>query len=60
MIFSYELSLRMMIKQLTLGFELELYDPCDYSFIFFYLEYLLIVFEKNRVNYLNQFPPAQL
>jgi hypothetical protein len=43
MIYSYEIALQMMLKQLTLGFELELYSRTDYEFIFYYLEYIFIV-----------------
>jgi hypothetical protein len=53
MIFSYELAMRMMIKQLNLGFELELYDHFDLSYVYFYLEYFTNIHEKNRSNYLN-------
>lgn len=51
MIFSYEISLQMMITQLQMGFELGLYSDVDYSFIFFYLEYVVSILEKNRSNY---------
>jgi len=43
MIFSYEIALQMMIKQLMMGFELELYSPTDYELVYFYLEYLTSV-----------------
>jgi hypothetical protein len=39
-----------------LGFELEIYDQSEYSFIFFYIEYLLIVYNRNRSNYFNGLP----
>lgn len=47
--------MKMMIKQLTLGFELELYHPSDYPYILFYLDYFYGALDNNNRNFIGKF-----
>ena len=44
-----------MIKQLLLGFELELYQPCDYPYVLFYLDYFYGAVDNNNRNFITKF-----
>lgn len=47
--------MKMMIKQLLLGFELELYIECDYPYILFYLDYMCGALDNNNRNYITKY-----
>jgi len=55
MIWFYGLSAKLMCRQLLLGAELELYSQADYPFIFYYLEYVYSIIEKNNINLIARF-----
>ncbi|CAK88298.1 unnamed protein product (macronuclear) [Paramecium tetraurelia] len=59
MIFSYEIAVQSMIQQLQYGFDLELYSDVDYASIYFYLEYLTTILDRNRSNYVSQLTNSQ-
>ncbi len=50
----------MMIKQLNLGFELELYHHVDYPMVLFYLSYLYGLIESNNRLYLVKYDKSFL
>ena len=47
--------MKMMIKQLLLGLELELYHPCDYPCIFFYLDFFYGAMDNNNRNFITKY-----
>lgn len=47
--------MRMMVKQLLLGFELELYHATDYPYILFYLDYFYGAIDNNNRNFITKF-----
>jgi hypothetical protein len=44
-----------MAKQLHLGIEIDLYYPIEYPCIFFYLDYIYNISEKNAANFFKNF-----
>jgi hypothetical protein len=49
-----------MIKQLHIGIEIDLYYPIEFPYIFYYLDYLLNVVDKNSNTFLSKFDPLYI
>lgn len=55
LIWCYDMAIKMMIKQLLLGFEMDLYIDCDYPFVLFYLDYLCGALDNNNRSFVSRF-----
>ena len=55
LIWCYDIAIKMMIKQLLLGFEMDLYIDCDYPFVLFYLDYLCGALDNNNRSFVSRF-----
>lgn len=44
-----------MIKQLQMGIEVDLYYPEEYGYIFYYMEYLFSVSNRNSMTFIKKF-----
>lgn len=56
----YNLATTTMIKQILWGFEGDLYEPCEYHYVCYYLEYILHINQKNNNYFLNKLDKAFL
>lgn len=54
---SFDLVMKVLVKQLLLGFEIELYEQVDIPAVLFYLEYFNLLMDRNNNNYIAKFDP---
>ena len=53
--YTYYIAINHMIKQLQTGISIDLYYPEEYSYIFYYMEYLFGIANKNSLIFLKKF-----
>lgn len=50
--FAFHITMKLMIEQLKMGFEIDLYDEVDHPFVLFYIDYLMGVSDNNYKNFM--------
>jgi hypothetical protein len=50
-----DMALRLMIKQLFLGFELELYNESEYCIIYYFIDHIFSFLDRNFKNVLSKY-----
>ena len=50
----YNFGTKIMIRQILWGFEEDLYEPSEYYYVGYYLEYILFINEKNNNYFTNK------
>ena len=55
MIWSFDIGIKLMIKQILLGFELNLYVDFEYHIIFYILDHLYSLLDRNTRSFISRF-----
>lgn len=55
LLWSFDIAVKLMIKQLSLGFELELYQERDYPIVFYLLHHMLLLLDRNNATFITRF-----